>query len=93
MAFARYKNLGAYCAACPEVKAEQDTGKIQVLRAQAAVDCGEPVKPNGIANKVEGAIIQSVSWCTREAVGNTSLRTTFDWSEYPVLRFLDVPEA
>jgi CO/xanthine dehydrogenase Mo-binding subunit len=93
MAFARYKNIGAYCAVCLEIKVNQDTGRISVLRAQASVDCGEPVSPNGIQNQVEGAIIQSLSWCTREAVGNTStLRTTFDWSEYEILRFLDIPE-
>ncbi|MDM9627521.1 molybdopterin-dependent oxidoreductase [Rhizobium sp. S152] len=93
MAFARYKNIGAYCAVCLEVKVNQDTGRISVLRAQAAVDCGEPVSPNGIQNQVEGAIIQSLSWCTREAVQNTeTLRTSFDWSEYPILRFLDIPE-
>lgn len=92
MAFARYKNIGAYCAVCLEVKVNPDTSVISVLRAQASVDCGEPVSPNGIQNQVEGAIIQSLSWCTREAVGNTaSLRTTFDWSEYPILRFSDIP--
>lgn len=92
MAFARYKNIGAYFAVCLEVKVEQNTGQISVVRAEASIDCGEPVSPDGIRNQVEGAIIQSLSWCTREAVGRTpSLRTTFDWSGYPILRFLDIP--
>ncbi|TPK75280.1 molybdopterin cofactor-binding domain-containing protein [Mesorhizobium sp. B2-4-17] len=93
MAFARYKNLGAYCALCLEIRVDQDTGRIAFERVQAAVDCGEPVNPDGIRNQVEGAVIQSLSWCTREEVGFTStLRTTFDWSEYPILRFSDIPE-
>ncbi|AHK47357.1 putative oxidoreductase beta subunit (plasmid) [Ensifer adhaerens OV14] len=93
MGFARYKNLGAYCAVCLEIRVDQDTGRVTIERAQAAVDCGEPVNPDGIRNQVEGAIIQSLSWCMREEVGfSPSLRTTFDWSEYPILRFPDIPE-
>ncbi|OEC93864.1 MULTISPECIES: molybdopterin cofactor-binding domain-containing protein [unclassified Rhizobium] len=93
MAFARYKNLGAYCAICLEVSVDQNTGRITVHRAQAATDCGEIVSPNGVQNQVEGAIIQSLSWCTREAVTNDeTIRTSFDWSTYPILRFLDIPE-
>lgn len=94
MAFARYKNLGAYCSVFLEITVDQNTGKISVKRVQAAVDCGEVVSPNGIKNQVEGAIIQSLSWCTREeATNNGTLRTSFDWSEYPILRFLDVPQS
>jgi len=93
MAFARYKNLGAYCAVCLEIKVNQDTGRIVVRRVQAAVDCGEVVNPNGVQNQIEGAIIQSLSWCTREAMTNdATIRTSFDWSSYPILRFLDIPE-
>ena len=93
MGFARYKNLGAYCAIFMEVRVERDTGRVTVRRVQAAVDCGEVVSPNGIENQVEGAIIQSLSWCTREAAATDgTLRKNFDWSTYPILRFRDVPE-
>ncbi len=93
MAFARYKNLGAYCAVFMEITVERDTGRLTVRRVQADVDCGEVVSPDGVHNQVEGAIIQSLSWCTREASGNDgTLRTAFDWSTYPILRFRDVPE-
>ncbi|MGZ9719511.1 xanthine dehydrogenase family protein molybdopterin-binding subunit [Rhizobium miluonense] len=93
MAFARYKNLGAYCAVCLEISVDQNTGRVSVHRVQAAADCGEVVSPNGVQNQIEGAIIQSLSWCTREAVTNDAvIRTSFDWSSYPILRFLDIPE-
>jgi len=92
MAFARYKNLGAYCAICMEITVERDTGLITVQRVQAATDCGEIVSPNGVQNQVEGAIIQSLSWCVHEAAMNDgTIRTTFDWSAYPILRFIEVP--
>jgi CO/xanthine dehydrogenase Mo-binding subunit len=93
MGFARYKNLGAYCAVFMEINVERDTGRLTVRRVEADVDCGEVVSPDGIRNQVEGAIIQSLSWCTREASGNDgTLRTAIDWSTYPILRFRDVPE-
>lgn len=93
MGFARYKNLGAYCAVCLEISVDQNTGRITVHRVQAAADCGEVVNPNGVQNQIEGAIIQSLSWCTREEVTNDeTTRTSFDWSAYPILRFLDIPE-
>ena len=93
MAFARYKNLGAYCAVCLEISVDQNTGRITVHRVRAAADCGEVVSPNGVQNQIEGAIIQSLSWCTREEVTNDeTIRTSFDWSAYPILRFLDIPE-
>lgn len=92
MGFARYKNLGAYCSVFMEITVEQDTGIISVQRAQAAVDCGEVVNPDGARNQVEGGIIQSLSWCTQEELSyDTDRRTSFDWSSYPILRFSDVP--
>jgi nicotinate dehydrogenase subunit B len=92
-AFARYKNLGAYCAVALEIEVAHETGAIRVRRAIAAVDSGEAVNPDGIANQVEGAIVQSLSWTTQEAVGlDATHRTSFDWSAYPILRFDGVPD-
>ncbi|KUR74861.1 molybdopterin cofactor-binding domain-containing protein [Novosphingobium sp. FSW06-99] len=92
MAFARYKNIGAYCALAMEIEVDRETGAITVHRVNAAVDAGQPASPDGIANQVEGGIIQSLSWATREAVTfDTSRRTSFDWGTYPILRFRDIP--
>ncbi|WP_342249185.1 xanthine dehydrogenase family protein molybdopterin-binding subunit [Sphingomonas sp. OTU376] len=94
MAFARYKNIGAYCAIAMEVEVEPETGVITVHRVHAAVDAGQPASPDGIRNQVEGGIIQSLSWATREAVSfDATRRTSFDWGSYPILRFEDVPGA
>jgi CO/xanthine dehydrogenase Mo-binding subunit len=40
MGFARYKNLGAYCAVFMEVEVARDTGRTALRRVVAAVDCG-----------------------------------------------------
>jgi CO/xanthine dehydrogenase Mo-binding subunit len=91
-AFAQYKNLASYCAVAIEVRVDYDTGEIRVPRVVAAVDSGEAVNPDGIRNQIEGGIVQSLSWTTREAVGfDRTRRTSFDWSAYPILRFPAVP--
>ena len=91
-AFARYKNLGAYCAIAMEVTVDADRGRLLIGRVVAAVDSGEAVNPDGIRNQIEGGIVQSLSWTSLEqATYGQNRRTTFDWSSYPILRFDSVP--
>ena len=93
-AFARYKNLAAYCAIACEVEVERATGRARMVRATAAVDSGQPVNPDGIANQIEGAILQSMSWTLYETVTFDDKRiTSVDWSTYPILRFSAVPAS
>jgi nicotinate dehydrogenase subunit B len=92
-AFARYKNLAAYCAIATEVEINRETGRPLLVRAVAAVDSGQVVNPDGIINQVEGAILQSMSWTLYEAVTFDEVRiTSIDWQTYPILRFDGVPE-
>ncbi|HET7362845.1 MAG TPA: molybdopterin cofactor-binding domain-containing protein [Burkholderiales bacterium] len=92
-AFARYKNLAAYCALAMEVEVEREKGDLRVLRVVAAVDSGEAVNPDGIRNQIEGGILQSLSWSTFEAVMYNDTRiTSRDWGTYPILRFSHVPQ-
>ncbi len=92
--FARYKNLGAYCAVAMEVDVDRETGAIAVRRVHAAVDAGEVAAPDGLRNQTEGGIIQSLSWTLREAVTHDAAkRLSFDWSGYPILGFSDAPGA
>ena len=91
--FARYKNLGAYCAVAMEVAVDAETGAVRVIRAVAAVDSGETINPDGVRNQVEGAIVQSLSWTTQEATAlGAQGRESFDWSAYPILRFGALPD-
>ena len=93
-AFARYKNLAAYCAIGCEVGVERDTGRARLARAVAAVDAGQVVNPDGIVNQIEGAILQSMSWTLFEKVTFDERRiTSIDWATYPILRFSAVPDA
>jgi CO/xanthine dehydrogenase Mo-binding subunit len=92
-AFARYKNLAAYCALALEVEVARETGFVRIVRVQAAVDCGEIVNPDGVRNQIEGGIIQSASWTLLERVRYDAREVlTRDWAGYPILRFDQVPE-
>jgi nicotinate dehydrogenase subunit B len=93
-AFARYKNLAAYCAVASEVEVDRETGRPRLVRAVAAVDSGQVVNPDGLTNQIEGAILQSASWTLYEAVTFDDTRiTSIDWQTYPILRFGAVPES
>jgi CO/xanthine dehydrogenase Mo-binding subunit len=92
-AFARYKNLAAYCAIATEVEVNRQTGRPRLVRAVAAVDSGQVVNPDGLINQIEGAILQSMSWTLYESVTFDETRiTSIDWQTYPILRFDAVPE-
>jgi CO/xanthine dehydrogenase Mo-binding subunit len=93
-AFARYKNLAAYCALALELSVEHETGEIKLGRVVAAVDSGQAVNPDGIRLQIEGAILQSASWTMLEEVTfNAREITSRDWSSYPILRFPAVPQS
>jgi len=93
-AFARYKNLAAYCAIACEVEVDRGSGGARMVRAVAAVDSGQAVNPDGLKNQIEGAIMQSMSWTLFESVTNDGKRiTSLDWASYPILRFSGVPDS
>jgi nicotinate dehydrogenase subunit B len=93
-AFARYKNLAAYCAIASEVEVNPETGRPRLVRAVAAVDSGQVVNPDGLINQIEGAIVQSTSWTLYESVTFDDTRiTSIDWQTYPILRFDAVPDS
>jgi len=93
-AFARYKNLGAYCAVALQVRIDALQRRIRVGRVVAAVDSGQAVNPDGIRNQVEGAIVQATSWTLFEEVAFTPRHiVSRDWSSYPIARFDALPES
>jgi CO/xanthine dehydrogenase Mo-binding subunit len=90
IAFARYKNSGAYCAAIAEIEGAEE---ITVRKLTLAVDVGEAINPDGVINQIEGGAIQAVSWVLKERVRFDRQRiTSTSWTEYPILRFSEVPD-
>ena len=93
-AFARYKNLAAYCAVALELTVDPVDGRVQVGRVVGAVDAGQAVNPDGIRNQIEGAVVQATSWTLFEAVTFDRQRiTSRDWASYPILRFPAAPAS
>jgi CO/xanthine dehydrogenase Mo-binding subunit len=89
VAFARYKNTGAYCAAIAEIEGADD---IRVKRLTLAVDVGEAINPDGVVNQIEGGAIQATSWVLKERVRFDRTRiTSTSWTDYPILTFSEVP--
>ncbi len=90
IAFSRYKNTAAYCAAAVAVTVDEE---VKLEHVWLAADAGLVINPDGIRNQLEGGAVQAASWTLKEQVrmagpGITSL----DWDSYPILRFSEVPE-
>lgn len=84
--FAKYKNLGAYCAVLAEVEV---THELRVHRLVAAVDVGLAVNPDGVVNQIEGGCIQAASWTLKEAYRPGVV----GWEDYPILKFSEIPRV
>ena len=90
LGFAQYKNRSAYCAVAARVELDRD---VRITHAWAAVDAGEAINPDGIANQIEGGIVQAASWTLKEALRfEGDAVVTRDWESYPILRFSEAPE-
>jgi nicotinate dehydrogenase subunit B len=92
LAFARYENVKAYVAIVAEVYVDARTGGILLTRAWIAADAGEVIDPGGLANQLEGGLVQAASWTLLEelAVGGGRVIAR-SWDDYPIMRFSDVP--
>ena len=90
LAWARYKNSGAWCAVLARVQVAQ---QVRVLNLDLAVDVGMAVDLDGVVNQIEGGALQALSWTLKEQVRfDATGITSTDWTTYPVLRFSEVPE-
>jgi nicotinate dehydrogenase subunit B len=89
LAYARYKNTGAYCAVAVELVAEE---RIRLRRLWIAADLGRVVDPDGAINQLEGGALQAASWalCESAQLGPGGVVSN-DWTRYPILSFGDMP--
>jgi nicotinate dehydrogenase subunit B len=88
------RHSDVYVAAVADVEVNRASGQVAVKRIVCAHDCGLMINPDGVANQVEGNVVQGVSRALLEEVtydekGVTSL----DWKGYPILRFPDMPDV
>ena len=94
ISYLRYNNAITYVAAVAEVEVNKATGAIRVTRVCLSHDCGEMVNPNGVANQVEGGVLQTVSRSLMESVSwDRNKVTSVDWVTYPIMRFPEAPKV
>ena len=94
ISYVRYNNTTTYVAAVAEVEVNRKTGDVRVVRVCVGHDCGQIINPDGLANQIEGGVIQTVSRTLMEQVEWDQTKvTSVDWATYPILRFPDVPRV
>jgi CO/xanthine dehydrogenase Mo-binding subunit len=94
ISYLRYNNAITYVAAVAEVEVDKRSGAIRVTRVCASHDCGEMVNPDGVANQVQGGVLQTVSRTLKESVRWSGDRvTSVDWATYPILTMTEAPKV
>lgn len=84
---------GSYVATCAEVRADQKSGSVRVVRLATAFECGAIVNPDGLRNQVIGANIQGLGGAMFEAVEFANGRILNPhFASYRVPRFRDIPD-
>jgi nicotinate dehydrogenase subunit B len=84
---------GGYVATCAEVAVDRSNGKVQVIRAVSAFECGAIVNPDHLKNQVEGAMVMGLGGALFEAVEYDQGRILNPrFSRYRVPRFRDTPK-
>ena len=89
LAYARYKNTGAYCAVVVELVMEE---KVKLHKLWTAGDLGHVVDADGAANQIEGGALQAASWalCESAQLSPQGIDSN-NWESYPILKFSDMP--
>ena len=84
---------GSYVATCAEVAVDRASGRVQVVRAVSAFECGAVVNPDHLKNQVEGAMIMGLGGALFEAIEFEDGRDPQPrFSKYRVPRFRDTPQ-
>jgi CO/xanthine dehydrogenase Mo-binding subunit len=82
---------GSYVATCAEIAT--DGGKVKVVRAVTAFECGAVVNPEHLKNQIEGAVVMGLGGALFEAIEfeNGQIKNG-RFSDYRVPRFSDTPQ-
>lgn len=84
---------GGYVATCAEIRINERTAEVEVVRVVISFECGAIVNPDNLKNQVEGAVIMGIGGALFEHIefeGGKILNPRL--SDYRVPRFQDVPE-
>jgi CO/xanthine dehydrogenase Mo-binding subunit len=83
---------GTYNAGVAEVEVDRESGKIRVEHMVMVQDNGLTINPRALKLGIEANVVQTVSRALLEEVTfDRSNVTSFDWDDYPIIRFSDAP--
>lgn len=89
LAYARYKNTGAYCAVVVELVMAE---KVKLHKLWVAADLGHVVDADGAVNQIEGGALQAASWALCESADLSPQGIASNtWGSYPIFKFSDIP--
>jgi isoquinoline 1-oxidoreductase len=84
---------GSFVATCAEVAVDRASGRVQVVRAVSAFECGAVLNPDHLKNQVEGAMLMGLGGALFEAIEFSDGKIINPrFSDYRVPRFSDTPE-
>src|SRR5439155_2746998 len=89
--FAAWYSFHSYVAEVAEVSIDENRMP-RVRRVVAAIDCGTPVNPDGIAAQIEGGIVYGLSAALHEAItidGGAVQQSNFH--DFPLLTMAEMP--
>ncbi|WP_194974170.1 xanthine dehydrogenase family protein molybdopterin-binding subunit [Aquiflexum lacus] len=93
VAFSKYKNSASYFAVLAEVEINKAEKSFKLTKMTGVIDSGQCINPDGLKNQTEGGMVQSASWTLLESVQfDENGILSKDWSSYPIMRFMEVPE-
>ena len=82
---------GTYVATMAEVKVDENSGEVRVLRVVCAQDTGEVINPDGVRLQIQGCITMGLGYVLREEIrfsGGKVLDENFDTYELPRFSWL-----
>ena len=94
LAMARYGIGDSRSAVVTDVEIERSSGKVRLVQACIAFDCGPVLNPDGLLNQIEGGLLQGLSRGLHEEVRFDRRKvTSLDWKDYRILGFAELPEV
>jgi CO/xanthine dehydrogenase Mo-binding subunit len=91
IAYARYKNTGAWCCVVAQVEL---TEKVNVRKLWIVADVGLVINLDGVLNQLEGGAIQATSIAIKEdAKFACDSGISPNWENYPILTFSEIPKV
>lgn len=84
---------GSYVATCAEVEVDRANGRVRVLRAVTAFECGAILNPDHLRNQIEGSVVMGLGGALFEAIHFADGRIlNASFRRYRVPRFSDTPQ-